>query len=150
MAQAARSSTDVPPSLPPASSTTYTLVLRFDTLEHAQDWLQSAARKALVAEIEPHLQTSESIDIETGLEFWFRTPPGTKPPSRFKQSLVTLAVLYPLTLILPPLVGLSTAWSAWLSLGPVRTLITDALVVGLLSYVLMPRVTRWLSRWIYA
>jgi antibiotic biosynthesis monooxygenase (ABM) superfamily enzyme len=135
---------------PIAGSTTYTLVLRFDTLEHAQDWFQSAARKSLVAEIEPHLQTSESIDIETGLEFWFRTPPGAKPPSRFKQSLVTLGVLYPLTLILPPLVSLSTGWSQWLSLGPVRTLMTDALVVGLLSYVLMPRVTRLLSRWLYA
>lgn len=134
---------------PPAGSTTYTLVLRFDTLQHAQDWFQSAARKALVTEVETYLEKSESIDIETGLEFWFRNPAAPKQPSRLKQSLLTLAVLFPLTLVIPPmvaqLVGTSPAIPAHLG----RILIADALVVGLLSYVLMPRVTRWLAWWIY-
>ncbi len=135
---------------PPAGSTTYKLVLRFDTLDHAQDWFQSAARKTLIAEVQPHLETIETIDIKTGLEFWFRSPPGARQPSRLKQSVVTLAVLYPLTLILPPAVGHLVGRIPPLDHHLVRVLVTDALVVGLLSYVLMPRVTRWLARWIYA
>src|SRR5205823_2624870 len=58
----------------PTESGKYTLLLRFDTLEHAQVWFQSAARRALIAEIQPCLRTSENIEVKTGLEFWFKPP----------------------------------------------------------------------------
>src|SRR5436190_17153519 len=38
---------------PSGGAAKYTLVLRFDTLQHAQDWFQSAARRALMAEVQP-------------------------------------------------------------------------------------------------
>src|SRR6185369_12158639 len=81
----------------------YTLLLRFATLEQAQDWFQSVARKALIAEVEPYLTRGENIEIKTGLEFWFKPPAGKTAPSPLKQSIVTLTVLYPLTLIVPRL-----------------------------------------------
>jgi len=62
----------------------YTLLLRFATLEQAQDWFQSAARKALIAEVEPYLTRGENIEIKTGLEFWFKPPAGKTAPSPFE------------------------------------------------------------------
>jgi len=135
---------------PVGGSGRYTLVLRFDTLLHAQDWFHSAARRALMAEVQPLLTNVENVDMTTGLEFWFRQPATQKQPSRFKQSLATLVVLYPLTLIVPTVVGRFTMLSAGIENLLVTNLIVDAIIVGLLSYVLMPTVTRWLSRWLFA
>ena len=135
---------------PAGGSGKYMLVLRFDTLEHAQDWFQSAARRALMAEVQRILTNVENIEMKTGLEFWFRHPAARKQPSRFKQSLVTLVVLYPLTLMIPPMVGRLTMASPDLGSLLFTNLIVDAIIVGLLSYVLMPTVTRCPSRWLFA
>ena len=135
---------------PSGDSTTYTLLLRFDTLEHAQDWFQSRARQALVSEAQRFLKSSEHVDIKTGLEFWFKPTHGRMHPSAFKQSIVTLVVLYPLTLIIPTLVQAAAPAVPALSNWLFATLIVDAIIVALLTYVFMPRVTRLLSKWLFA
>ena len=135
---------------PSPGSTKYTVLLRFDTLEQAQTWIGSAARQALVAEVESYLAQNESIDLKTGLEFWFRPPAGKAPPSRLKQSVVTLLVLYPLTLIVPRLWALASEIVPALGNAWVMNLVVDATIVALLTYVFMPRVTRLLSKWLYA
>ena len=128
----------------------YTLLLRFATLEQAQDWFQSAARKALIAEVEPYLTRGENIEIKTGLEFWFKPPAGKTAPSPLKQSIVTLTVLYPLTLIVPRLWNMAAQVAPTLGNPFVANLFVDATIVGLLTYVFMPRATRLVSRWLYA
>jgi antibiotic biosynthesis monooxygenase (ABM) superfamily enzyme len=135
---------------PVEGSSTYTVLLRFDTLEHAQDWLKSAARQALVSEVAHYLKSNESIEIKTGLEFWFKPPSGRKQPSPLKQSLVTLAVLYPLTLIVPALVSQASMVVTALSNRFVASLVIDAIIVALLTYVFMPRITRLLSKWLFS
>lgn len=135
---------------PPLGANKYLVLLKFDTLEQAQMWFKSAAREALVAEVKPYLVKGENIDIQTGLEFWFKPPAGKAFPSRLKQSAVTLLVLYPLTLIVP------RAWSLASQIAPplgntfVLNLVVDATIVGLLTYVFMPRVTGLLRKWLYA
>jgi antibiotic biosynthesis monooxygenase (ABM) superfamily enzyme len=128
----------------------YTVLLKFDTLDQAHMWIESAARAALVAEVEPYLAKGETIDLKTGLEFWFKSPAGKALPSRFKQSVVTLLVLYPLTLIVPRLWALASEIVPALGDALVLNLVVDATIVGLLTYVFMPRVTRLLSNWLYA
>ena len=128
----------------------YTLLLRFATLELAQDWFQSAARKALIAEVEPYLTRGENIEIKTGLEFWFKPPAGKTAPSPLKQSIVTLTVFYPLTLIVPRLWNMAAQVAPTLGNPFVANLFVDATIVGLLTYVFMPRATRLVSRWLYA
>jgi len=123
---------------------------QFDTLKQAQTWIHSAAREALVAEVKPYLVKDESVDVQTGLEFWFRPPTGKGFPSRLKQSAVTLLVLYPLTLIIPRLWGLGSQIAPPLGDVFVLNLVVDATIVGLLTYVFMPRATRLFSKWLYA
>jgi antibiotic biosynthesis monooxygenase (ABM) superfamily enzyme len=135
---------------PSPGSNKYTVLLKFDTLKQAQTWIHSAAREALVAEVKPYLVKDENIDVQTGLEFWFRPPSGKGFPSRLKQSAVTLLVLYPLTLIVPRLWGLGSQIAPPLGNVFVLNLVVDATIVGLLTYVFMPRATRLFSRWLYA
>jgi antibiotic biosynthesis monooxygenase (ABM) superfamily enzyme len=135
---------------PPQGAGLYTTVLRFDTLAHLQGWLASETRQGLIAQVEPLLVHSDPVDIKTGLEFWFTPPtPGQKHPPPYKQFLLTLSVIFPLTLLVPwalqplfqavPLIGLPG----------VRHFASVAVIVGLMTYVIMPHYTRWMAAWLY-
>jgi uncharacterized protein len=134
---------------PIEGSSKYTLLLRFSTLEYTQNWLHSAARKALIAEIEPCLTSNENIELKSGLEFWFKPPAGRMAPPAWKQAIVTLAVLYPLTLVVPALWNMGAHFAPVLGNLYVSNLLVDATIVLLLTYVFMPPATRLVSRWLY-
>jgi uncharacterized protein len=59
---------------PQGDTRRYTMVARFDALEHLQDWLASETRQGLIAQIEPLLVHGDRVDIQTGLEFWSPRP----------------------------------------------------------------------------
>ncbi len=128
----------------------YTIVLHFDTLEHLQGWLASETRRRLMAQVEPLLVSGERVDIKTGLEFWFTPPtPGQKHPPPYKQFLLTLSVIFPLTVLVPwalrPLVQVAPV----LGLPVVSNLMISAVIVGLATYVIMPHYTRLVAGWLY-
>ena len=135
---------------PAAGTHSYTVTIHFDTLDHAQDWFRSDARRQLVEEVEPLLARAEMLDTVTGLEFWFMPQSAAQNRARpYKQFLLTLSVIYPLTLIVPwalrPLLGALPALQHVL----IDHLIVAALIVGLMTYVVMPRYTRLLAGWLY-
>lgn len=134
---------------PPAGSTLYTVTIRFDSLLHADDWFQSAARHALLDEVLPLLASDEEVKTVTGLEFWFHPGPGQKPARRYKQFLVTLCVIFPLTLFVPRGVQWLARWVPALHDTYLAHFATAAIVVALMTYVLMPRITRRLAGWLY-
>jgi antibiotic biosynthesis monooxygenase (ABM) superfamily enzyme len=129
---------------PPAGSRVYTVVLHFDTLDHLRAWLESATRRQLIERIEPHLASDVEIEIRPGLEVWM-PPPGQAPARPYKQFLVVWSVIYPLQLVMPLLViQLLPGAPLW-----IRSLIGTGLVVGMMTWVIMPRYTRAVSRWLY-
>jgi hypothetical protein len=85
--------------------------------------------------------------VLVGLEGWFTLPsqPGVAPPPAYKMALVTWVTIFPLiTLVVvvsAPLVG-------GLPLVA-RLAVTTAVTVSLMTWVVMPRVTRLLHRWLY-
>ncbi|MEZ5460179.1 antibiotic biosynthesis monooxygenase [Dokdonella sp.] len=127
----------------------YTIVLRFDTIEHLEDWARSDRRKRLVAEIADLLVAPDTLDVHIGAAFWF-TPvaAGSKAPVRWKQALLTLMVIYPLTVIVPALLGFVLAAIPWLGGRHVDGFIAVALIVILVVYQIMPRLTRLLAGWL--
>lgn len=135
---------------PAAGSTLYTVTLRFETLAHAEDWFQSTARQTLLAELLPLLAREEQRETVTGLEFWFQPEaPGQKVPRRYKQFLLTLSMIFPLTQLVPfPVRWATQAWPA-LQGTLLERFIVVAIVVGLMTYVVMPRVTRWAAGWLH-
>lgn len=136
---------------PPGGSGTYTLMLRFDTLPNLQQWLRSDSRRLLLAEVDPFLAKDEKIDIRTGLEFWFTPPtPAQKHPAPWKQFLVTLSVVFPLSFLLPRLLHPVFQALPFLGLPGISNLVVSAGIVGLMTWVVMPRYTRLLEKWLYS
>jgi uncharacterized protein len=80
----------------------------------------------------------------TGLEAWFRSP--QNPPPRWKMAIATylgvVPVIMGLSLTLGPLVR---SWNFVLN-----NLVFNACVVALLTWVVMPLITRILHRWLHS
>jgi uncharacterized protein len=134
---------------PTGAHQAYTIVVRFDTTGHLENWVGSDRRRALVAEIAPLLKAPDQFEVHKGAAFWF-TPAvaGAAPPVRWKQALLTLAVIYPLTLLVPLALGPLYQQMPWLGQAPQRGLIVTVLMVLLVVYLIMPRLTRWLAAWL--
>jgi uncharacterized protein len=128
---------------PPAGSRVYTVVLHFDRLEHLRGWLESDTRRDLLARIEPHLSGNVEIEIRPGLEVWM-PPPGQAPARPYKQFLLVWAVIYPLQLVVPQVIV--RVVDAPL---PLRAVIGSGVIVALMTWLIMPRLTRAVSGWLY-
>jgi len=127
----------------------YTIILHFDTVAHLRDWLDSETRVHLVQKVRPFLQTDEDVDIKTGFEFWFTPPPASKPAKPYKQFLITLSAIFPLTVAVPWLLQPLFQWAPLLGLPVIRQLLIAALIVGTMVYIVMPRYTRLVARWLF-
>ncbi len=125
----------------------YVSVFRFDSLATLEAFERSDLRSRFLAEIAPHVQSDAIWERTTGLEVWFDAPKGTvvAQPSPHRMALVLVVVVFGLVLVLnlalTPFIG---QWPLAL-----RLLITVVLQVTLMTYVIMPRVTRLLARWIF-
>ena len=132
---------------PPAGSREYTSVFRFDTVEHLRGFEASELRRRALAEVGDLVEADAVWNQLTGLELWFSPPPGTvvPQPSRARMALLMIMVVYVLVLS----IGTLVAHVLGNVPPPVRLLTTIVIEVLLMTYVLMPRLTRWLARWIY-
>jgi antibiotic biosynthesis monooxygenase (ABM) superfamily enzyme len=126
----------------------YTTLLRFDSLEHLTRWTSSEARKSYIEQVSPLLEKGDQTEIRTGLDFWF-TPSGLKPPKPWKQFLLTLSAVYPLGLLIPRLLRLLLNAVPSLDHELLRALLMAVTLTGLLTFVIMPRYTRMVRRWLY-
>jgi antibiotic biosynthesis monooxygenase (ABM) superfamily enzyme len=132
---------------PQSAAGEYRIVYRFDSSEHLRAWLDSDERAAWLQRAEPHVLGPMRTSFVTGLETWFTLPdqPGLAPPPPYKMALLTWITIFPLITAVveitgPRLQGLPLA---------VRLGITTALTVPLMTWVVMPRVTRLLRGWLY-
>jgi antibiotic biosynthesis monooxygenase (ABM) superfamily enzyme len=135
----------------PGLTATFTIVIRFDTREHLQGWMDSPARRRLIEDIRPVLVTGDDFFISSGLDFWF-TPTGARArvPVRWKQFLVTWSAIYPLAIGVPLVVVPLLRQLGVPGIELIHTLVVTGLVVFLMVYVVMPRYTRILQRWRFA
>ncbi|PMR67040.1 antibiotic biosynthesis monooxygenase [Halomonas heilongjiangensis] len=135
---------------PQESESNYEIAVRFSSEEDARRWRDSTQRKDLMASIEKDLQEREVIEIHSGIDFWF-TPLGStaKQPSRWKQWLITTAVIWPLTMIVPALWGPVFDILPILGTWGVSHGLVAASIVALVVYLVMPRVVRLVSSWLF-
>lgn len=131
----------------PGTHPEYIIVLHFDHHAHLQAWLDSHQRRQLIERTKPLVQEAEHIQALTGLETWFQLPRRSQklPPKRYKMALLNwLAVFVTLSIVSRILAVLLAPFPPML----VRFL-TVGTVVGLLTYVIMPRLTQLLRKWLY-
>ena len=125
----------------------YRIVFRFDHASNLRAWQDSEERQHWLEKSRPMLREEEKVDVLTGLETWFTLPskPAEPPPPRYKMAVVTWLAVVPVVFVMFSLFG------QWLSLLPalLRTLVYAAVTVTLMTYVVMPRMTRLFSFWLY-
>ena len=132
---------------PAASGGEYRSVFRFDSLETLDAFERSDFRARMLADAADLFAADAAWERMTGLEFWFDPPPGTKvpQPSPHRMALVLIGVVFCLVLVLNLALGpLMAGWPL-----PLRVLVTVTIQVGLMTYVIMPRLTPRISRFIY-
>jgi antibiotic biosynthesis monooxygenase (ABM) superfamily enzyme len=131
----------------PGGTNEYRIVYRFDSDAHLRAWLDSPQHTAWLARAEAHVAGPIQSQVLTGLEGWFTLPtqPGVPAPPPAKMALVTWATIFPLiTLVVvatAPLVGHLPLVA--------RLAVTTGVTVPLMTWVVMPRVTRLLRPWLY-
>ena len=127
----------------------YVSIFRFDTYRNLQNWEESEQRadglkrvKGLVVEEETETQQV------TGLEFWFNLPdvPVNMVPSPHKMALVLIVVVFMLVL------AMNLIFESVLAEFPmiVRIALVVIVQVMLMTYVIMPQVTRLIQPWLYS
>ena len=134
----------------PGVTDTFTVVIRFSTAAQLAGWMESPARARLIQQVRPLLVTGDDFYVSSGLDFWF-APAGARStvPVRWKQYLVTWSAIFPLALGVPLLVRpLLRALGAPEHLL-LTTLVVTGIVVFLMVYVVMPRYTRLVKRWLF-
>jgi uncharacterized protein len=77
-----------------------------------------------------------------GLEAWFRSP--HNPPPRWKMALVTLLGVYPVNL----LIGIVLSRALKTLPLPLNLFVVSAIIVSMLTWVVMPLITRLLQGWL--
>jgi uncharacterized protein len=130
-----------------AAAGEYRIVYRFDTAGHLRRWLDSDEHAAWLQRAEPHVAGPMRTEFLTGLESWFTLPeqPGQPAPPAYKMAILTWATIFPLiTLVVVVLTPLIRTLPLVVRLG-----ITTLATVPLMTWVVMPRVTWLLRRWLY-
>jgi antibiotic biosynthesis monooxygenase (ABM) superfamily enzyme len=129
----------------PAAPTRRVLIAQFPDVDSVSAWDASAERDRLVREAEEF--SSLHLQRATGLEPWFGLPGqrAVAPPPRWKQLLATLLGAYPLVVLLSAFVlPRLTSWPLLL-----RSMVLPVVLLTLMTYVVMPVVTKALRGWLY-
>ena len=148
------------------SNPEYVIIFRFNTFENLARWEKSKARREWLAKSKEVTEGEPVIEKQTGLEIWF-TPPRSRSgggsikgnkassltsstttapiaPPRYKMAIVITAVIFILvSILLPQIRQLTTGLHIHLS-----TFIGVTIMVLLMTYVIMPSVTRLLEPWL--
>jgi antibiotic biosynthesis monooxygenase (ABM) superfamily enzyme len=132
---------------PTPGSTEYTIIFRFDTVENLRKFEESELRSRYMHEVIDYAEADPIWKKFTGLEYWFTPPKGTvvPQPSRFRMALVMIAVVFGLVLTIGQLISMVAADVPYY----LRLFVTLCIDIFLLTYVVMPRITRLLAKWIY-
>ena len=133
----------------PSKSTNgeYVLIYRFDSYEHGRAWELSDHRAFWMLKLDGMAAGEATYKKVTGLEFWFDLPsvPVAAKPAPHKMALILVvavfALIYPMQLFLVPLLGDFPVW--------LKVLCMVVLQVLMLTYIIMPRVTRILKPWLF-
>jgi antibiotic biosynthesis monooxygenase (ABM) superfamily enzyme len=107
---------------------------------------RSEAATALLREADAVSAAGPSSQVRSGLETWF-TLPGVpmpaKPPANWKMAIVTWVALLPLV------IALAYIFAPFRLPFLVEVSLSTAIPVSLLTWVVMPALTRLLYRWLY-
>lgn len=130
----------------PGSRAEYVIILRFDNYKNLCQWMRSPSRKECISRAKPLIEKPENVQILTGLEALVSLPnTASPPPPKYKTALVTWIGVFVCASTLGYFLAPYLAGLPYL----LRQAIMTGLVVILLAYVVMPRLTRFFHKWLH-
>ncbi|AWA30837.1 antibiotic biosynthesis monooxygenase [Flavobacterium magnum] len=128
----------------------YTVIIRYDTIENLKTWMESDTRKKLIQKATPFFAKKDNYTINSGLDFLFDTENKTaKSPVRWKQYLVTWSAIFPLSMLTPLAVIPILNKLNVLENKVVHSFFISGVIVFIMIYLLMPRYTKLIRNWLY-
>lgn len=129
----------------PGAEREYTSIVRFESLAALRAWEESDTRRAWLARLPQNaVEGDAQLTRREGMALWI-TPHAPAAPPRWRMAVVVILVVYSLILLLSPIVGFLAAPLPFLG----RLFLTVTIEVFLMTYVIMPRVTRLLEGWLF-
>lgn len=121
------------------------VVYRFADQESLQRWEDSSERAEWLRRADDFVEET-GVHRVSGLETWFALPGRTAPaPPKWKMFVVTLLAIIPIVVLMNVVVlPLIAGWPM-----VARTAVFAVVVTGLMTWVVMPRMTRLLRRFLY-
>jgi uncharacterized protein len=130
-----------------ADNPEYRIIFKFDKISNLKRWEESQVRQRWLELVEPLSQGTANVEKLTGLETWFTLPAkkAIVPPSRYKMALITGLAIFCLINIInflfAPILN---------SLPPlIRSFVLITCLVSLMTYVVMPQMTKLFAKWLY-
>lgn len=139
----------------------YVIIFRFNTLNNLLKWERSKARKEWLEKSKDVVEGEDKVQKLTGLEFWFTPRSALRTegeannnevrgqpvnlPARYKMAIVTAGIVFVLLNTLIPQIEQLTAPLPLL----LSSLLGVLIMVFLMTYLIMPSVTRLLKPWLY-
>ncbi len=125
----------------------YTSVFRFASIEQLRAFERSDLRRRHLTDVVDLVEADAVWETTTGLEWWFSAPPGTvvAQPVRWRMAVVIGALVYLMVLVFGTIAA--TLLDGWPF--PLRLLVVIAVEIALMTYVLLPWLTKRLARWIF-
>lgn len=128
----------------------YTVIIRFDTIEHLKNSMESPERRELIEKAKPLLAKEDKYVIKSGLDFLFTLEnEKTKVPVRWKQYLVTWSGIYPLSLLVPFLVLPILKVLHFPENRFLNSFFITGIIVFIMIYLLMPNYTKLIKKWLF-
>ena len=125
----------------------YRIIFKFNRMSNLRRWEESQERHEWLIRLADLTQDSSPLQILTGLETWFTLPRerAIVPPPRYKMALITWLAIFPL------ISGINALFGPFLNPLPMllRSLILTLVLVLLMTYVVMPRMTKLFAPWLY-
>lgn len=127
----------------------YVVIVRFDNYNHFRTWSKSSTYRDWMAKSQHLVAARTRQQLPSGMEVWFSLPPSSlqnlQHPAFYKKVILGVLAVYPLILLSNALVGpFTTTWHPLLGL-----LISCVFVSALLTYPVMPWLTKMLDFWLY-
>jgi uncharacterized protein len=121
----------------------HVIVFVFDSRQHLDRWLESDERRRVLELVEPLIEGERTLNVVGGFAGWFEID-GAPGPPRWKQGVAVLVALYPTTLLLGFLQRTFAADAPWVP----ALFVSNVVGIAILTWLLMPLVTRLLAPWL--
>ena len=122
------------------------VIWRFDNRKDLDNWERSEVRNKFFLEVQDYAE--QRYEKATGMETWFSLPDMHRvvAPPKWKMFLVTTLAAFLVSFIIRYL--LTPYLGSWPLIA--TSLIYSSLLVGVLTWLAMPRLSHLLRKWLYA